>query len=59
MAVFRDEEAVSGSFADSLAERHCFGSRGGFIEQRGVGNFQPGQFGDHRLVVEENFEAAL
>ncbi len=37
----------------------CFGNCGRFIEQRGAGNRQTGQFGNQRLEVEKKFEATL
>ena len=42
-----------------MAERHRFGRRGRFVQQRGVGDFQSGQLGHHRLEVKQNLQAAL
>ena len=39
--------------------RHGLGGGGALIQQRGVGQRQPGQVRHHRLEVEQRFEAAL
>jgi hypothetical protein len=38
---------------------HRLRGRRGFVQQRGVGDFEAGQIRDHRLKVEERLEAAL
>ena len=43
----------------AMAERHRLGGGGGLIEHRGVGDVETGEVADHRLEVEERFEAAL
>ena len=58
MAVRRDEEDVPARF-ERVAQGHRFRGGGGFVEQRGVGDIQPGQVNDHRLEVQQRFEAAL
>jgi hypothetical protein len=42
-----------------MAQHHRLGGGGGFVEHRGVGNFQPGQVANHRLEVEQHFQATL
>ncbi len=42
-----------------LGQVHGFGGGGGFIEQRGVGDGEGGEIGDHRLEVEQRFEPSL
>lgn len=42
-----------------MAERHRLGGGSGLVEHRGVGDVESGQVADHRLEVEERFEAAL
>ena len=38
---------------------HRLGGRGGLVEQRGVGDRQPGQLGDHRLERQQRLQPAL
>jgi hypothetical protein len=38
---------------------HRLGGGGGFVEQRGVGDVEAGQVGDHGLEIEQRFEPAL
>ena len=54
-----DEEAVRRRFAHAPCHRHRLGSSGGFIEQRGVGEFEAGQVDDHLLVVEQRLQTPL
>lgn len=42
-----------------VGERHRLGGRRGLVEQRGVGDGEPGEVGDHRLEVEQRLEPAL
>lgn len=52
-----DGVRVSGSGAENdlaaalAAHIDCFGSSGGSVVDRGVGNVHAGQFADHRLVL--------
>ena len=57
--LFGDEETCSRSARDRVAKRHRFGGGGGFVEQRGVGDIERGQVGDHRLEIEQRLEPAL
>ena len=41
------------------AHRHGLGGGGGFVEQRGVGDVEAGEVGDHRLEIQQRFEPAL
>jgi hypothetical protein len=43
----------------ALGNRHRFGGGGSFVEQRGVGDVEPGQVADHSLEVEQRFQPAL
>ena len=58
MAASRNEESVAPA-RDRVTERHRFGGGGGFVEQRGVGDIERGEVGDHRLEIEQRFEPAL
>src|SRR3546814_4879060 len=59
MAGLIDEEGISLRLRLTLAERHGFGGGGRLVEQRGIGDVEAGQVADHRLKVQERFEAAL
>ena len=54
-----DEEAFSLRLRAALGKRHRFGGGGRLIEQRGVGDVEPGQIRDHGLEVEQRFQPAL
>ena len=58
MAIRRDEEDVPARF-ERVAHGHGLRGGGGLIEQRGVGDIEAGQVNDHRLEVQQRFEAAL
>ena len=54
------EKAVAGFvLAQAFAEGHGFGSGGGFVEQRGVGDRQAAEVADQGLEVKQRFETAL
>ena len=59
VAVFIDEEGHGLGLGDPLRHGHGFGRCGGFIEQRGVGDFQTCEVGDHGLEVEQCLQTAL
>ncbi len=60
MAVVRNEEYLLPSLAgEGMGEPHRLGSRGGLIEQRGVGNGESGQVSHHGLEVQQGFQAPL
>jgi hypothetical protein len=42
-----------------VAQRHRLGGGGGLVEQRGVGDVEAGEVGDHGLEVEQRLEPAL
>ena len=44
---------------EPVAHRHRLGGGGGFVEQRGVGDVERGEVGDHRLEIQQRFEPAL
>ena len=58
MTDFRDEKCVA-SAHDRVTKRHRLGRGGRFVEQRGIGDVERGQVGDHRLEIEQRFEPAL
>ena len=43
----------------AFRQRHRFRRGGGFIEQRGVGDVEPGEIADHGLEIEQRFQPAL
>ena len=43
----------------AFGQRHRFRRRGCLIEQRGVGDIEPGEIADHGLEVEQRFQPAL
>ncbi len=49
----REKLLASLVFAQAFAKGHCFGGRGGFVEQRGIGNRQAGEVADQCLEVEQ------
>ena len=59
MHVARDEEHRALGLGAAARERHRFGGGGAFVQQRGVGNVQARQVGDHGLVIQQGFQAAL
>ena len=54
-----NKEQVGFRPADAASHGHGFGSCSGFVEQRGVRQFEAGKVDDHLLVVEQGFETAL
>ena len=52
-----DDEHVALALAGQ--QRHRFGGGRRLVEQRGVGELAACQVGDHRLEVQDRFEAAL
>jgi hypothetical protein len=60
MAVAGCEEGVGGLvLAQPFAKGHGLGGGRGFVEQRRIGDRQPGQVADQGLEVEQGFQAAL
>ncbi|MGY3408663.1 hypothetical protein ACVWZV_004776 [Bradyrhizobium sp. GM5.1] len=59
MHVLVDEEGLCFDPRVPLGECHRFGGRGGFVEQRGVGDVEPGEVTDHGLEVEQRLQPAL
>jgi hypothetical protein len=59
MHVRIDKERFGLGLRRALGQRHRFGRGGGFIEQRGVGDIEPGEIADHGLEVEQRFQPAL
>ena len=59
MAVDVDEEGIRAALADPSGHGHGLGGGGGLVQQRGVGQLQPGQVDHHLLEGEQRLEAAL
>ncbi len=59
VAIAGSEERRGFVLRQALAEGHGLGGSGGFIEQRGVGDFHTGQVADQGLEVQQCFQAAL
>src|SRR5437763_1819585 len=60
MTVLRDEENVAAFLVfEAVAHHHRFRRGGGFVEQRGVGDFEAGEVADHRLKIQQHFQSAL
>ncbi len=60
VAMLGGEEGVAGLvLRQAFAEGHGFGSGGGFIQQRGVGDLHTGEVADQRLKVQQRLQAAL
>ncbi len=53
------EEGVGLVACRTLGQGHRLGRGGGFIQQRGVGDFHAAQLGDHGLEVDQRFHPAL
>ena len=54
-----DEEHFCSHLRGSLGERHRLGGSRGLIEQRCVGDVEPGEVADHGLEVEQRLQPAL
>ncbi len=59
MAVAVDEERRRLRLGDPLRHGHRLGAGGGLVEQRGIGDLEPGQVADHGLEVQQRLEPAL
>jgi len=60
MTGFRDEERVAGGIAhDAMQHHHGLGGGRRLVEQRGVGQLQPGQVDDHGLEIQKRFQPTL
>ena len=59
MAIAIDEEAVRFRLRHPPRHGHGLGGGGCFVEQRGVGDLEPGEIDDHGLKIKQCFEAAL
>ncbi len=59
VAVRGDEKAGALAAMDTSAHAHGLGGGGGFVEERGVGQWQPGEIGHHCLKDQQRFQAAL
>ena len=53
MAVLVDEEAIALALGDTPGQGHRLGGGGRLVEQRGIGQIEPGQVDDHLLVVQQ------
>ena len=54
-----DEERFCLRLRGALGQRHRFGRGGRLVEQRGVGDVEPGEIADHGLEVEQRLQPAL
>ena len=54
-----DEERFGLELRRALRQRHRFGRSGGLVEQRRVGDVEPGEVADHGLEIEQRFQPAL
>lgn len=59
VAMFIDEERIAARLGHAPCQSHGFGSGRRFVEQRGIGQVQPGQVDDHLLVIEQRLQATL
>ncbi len=59
MHLLVDEERLRLHLRVALGQCHRFRRGGRFIEQRGVGDVEPGEVADHGLEVEQRFQPAL
>lgn len=57
MTMIGDKESVSAP--DVVAEGHGLRRGGGLIEQGGVGDLHPREVADHRLKIQQGFQASL
>ena len=54
-----DEERFGLRLRGALGQRHRFRRRGRLVEQRSVGDVEPGQVADHGLEIEQRLQPAL
>mmetsp|Transcript_11444 Transcript_11444/g.22871 ORF Transcript_11444/g.22871 Transcript_11444/m.22871 type:complete len:283 (-) Transcript_11444:354-1202(-) len=59
MALIGHKESRLLSSRNSTAHCHGLGSSCGFVQQRGIGHFHPGQIAHHRLEVHQRFKTTL
>ena len=59
MAIGIDEEGFLSVAGQTMRHRHRFGRGSAFIEQRRIGDIEPGEIGDHGLEIQQGFEASL
>ena len=59
MAISIDEEGTCIRPREAPHHCHGLGSGGGLVEQRGVGNVEARQIGDHSLEIQQCLEATL
>ena len=59
VAVAIDEESLRLRARNPPRHGHAFGRGGRLVEQRRVGDFEPGEIRDHGLEVQQGFQAAL
>ncbi len=59
MAVLLDEEAVALALGHAPGQGHGLRRCGAFIQQRSVGQIEPGEIDDHLLIVQQRFQTAL
>ncbi|MNI40033.1 hypothetical protein D3C73_942320 [compost metagenome] len=59
VAVFINEKQIASGLGNALGQGHRLGRRRGLIQQRSIGQLQPGQVDDHLLEIEQRLEPAL
>ena len=59
MAQLRYEESAPVSLGLTLEQRHGLGGRSPLVQERCVGDLQPGHVNDHGLEVQKGFQTAL
>ncbi len=59
ITVLRNEKDVALAFRQPLAKSHCFGGRGGFVQQGRVSDLHAGQVGHHGLEIQQRFQPSL
>lgn len=59
MAILIDEKHIALGLRDAFGQRHGLSRCRGFIEQRGVGQFEAGKVDGQLLEIQQRFEPAL
>ena len=57
--VFVDQKSLAFAASGAIQKRHRFGRGRRLVQQRGVGDRQGGQIGDHRLEIQQHLQAPL
>ena len=57
--IIGQRDDVGPGLGHAVRHRHRLGGSGGFVEQRGVGDVEAGEFADHGLEIDQRLEPAL